>query len=108
MWIIHHLPFCAHCGKEVSPQAIFCPVCGHSLKQAQTVTKPIESVSGWWWLLPFFLVFIGGLIAYFVLKDRNEKTATNMLIFGVVWTLIGPIVLIALAGFLFGFFGSFT
>jgi hypothetical protein len=44
----------------------------------------MEPISGWWWLLPIFLAWIGGLIAYFVLKDRNQKTAEHMLIFGVV------------------------
>jgi heme/copper-type cytochrome/quinol oxidase subunit 2 len=55
--------------------------------------KPAEPISGWWWLVPFFLAWIGGLIAYFVLKDRNQKTAEHMLIFGVVWTFVGAIVI---------------
>lgn len=67
----------------------------------------MEPVSGWWWLVPFFLAWIGGLIAYFALKNRNEKTAKNMLIFGIVWTFI-PIILVAVAGFIFGLFGAFT
>ena len=58
-----------------------------------------------WWLVPFFLAFIGGLIAYFVLKDRNQKTAEHTLIFGVVWTFVGPILV---GGLLFGLFGTFT
>lgn len=72
----------------------------------------MEPISGWWWLLPFFLAWIGGLIAYFVLKDRNSKTAEHMLIFGVIWTFVGVFVVfiffIALAGFMFGLFGSFA
>jgi uncharacterized membrane protein (UPF0136 family) len=55
--------------------------------------KPAEPISGLWWLVPFFLAWIGGLIAYFVLKDRNEKTAEHMLIFGVVWTFVGALVI---------------
>ena len=46
--------------------------------------KPFEKVAGWWWLLPIFLNWIGGLVAYFALKDRNPDTARNML-----WTGIG-------------------
>ena len=65
----------------------------------------MEPISGLWWLVPFFLAFIGGLIAYFVLKDRNQKTAEHMLIFGVVWTFVGPILV---GGLLFGLFGTFT
>ena len=49
---------------------------------------PSERISGWWWLLPFFLTWIGGLIAYIVIKDRNPKTARKMLIFGLVWGFV--------------------
>ncbi len=74
--------------------------------------RPMEQISAWWWLLPFFLAWIGGLIAYFVLKDRNQKTAEYMLIFGVVWTFVGAIVwfvlMVALAGFFFGWVWHFT
>lgn len=56
-------------------------------------------------MLPFFLGWIGGLIGYFVLKDRNSGTAKNILIFGIIWTFI-PIIIVAIAGFLFGFFGT--
>ena len=41
-----------------------------------------------YWLLPFLLAFIGGIVGYFVLKGRNRSTATNLLISGVVWTLV--------------------
>ena len=95
-----NLAFCPHCGKDVSPEAISCPNCGHPLKQVQPVAKPMEQISAWWWLLPFFLAWIGGVHAYIVLKDRNEKTATNMLILGVVWTFVGIIVLAVLNAFL--------
>jgi hypothetical protein len=69
---------------------------------------PKEPVSAAWWLLPFFFALIGGLVGYFLLKDRNRRTATNILIFGAVWTFVGIIFLVALIGFLFGLFGSFT
>ena len=95
------MAFCPYCGKEVSPEAISCPNCGHPLKQAQPVIKPIEQISALWWLVPFFLAWIGGLIAYFVLKDRNQKTAEHMLIFGVVWTFVGAILLAAVGFALF-------
>jgi len=68
--------------------------------------KPAEPISGWWWLVPFFLAWIGGLIAYFVLKDRNQKTAEQMLIFGVVWTFVG--IIIGVVFLLFGLFSAFS
>ncbi len=61
--------------------------------------KTVEKISAWWWLVPFFLAFIGGLIAYFVLKDRNQKTAEHMLIFGVFWTFIVVLTFIGLIVF---------
>jgi uncharacterized membrane protein YvbJ len=99
------LAFCPNCGKEVSPDALACPNCGHPLKQIQPAAKPAEHISAWWWLLPFFLTWIGGLIAYFVLKDRNSKTATNMLIFGIIWAFVGVIITVLFLGFLFGLTG---
>ena len=74
--------------------------------------RPAEQISAWWWLVPFFLAWIGGLIAYFVLKDRNQKTAEYMLIFGIVWTFVGIfflfVVAVGLAGFVFGSVWHFT
>jgi len=102
------MAFCPYCGKEVSPDAYSCPNCGHPLRQPHTPPVPNEPVSAAWWLLPFFLAWLGGLIGYLVLKDRNRGTATNILIFGIVWTFLGIIALIAFAGFLFGLFGTFT
>ncbi|MGD1054830.1 MAG: zinc ribbon domain-containing protein [Nitrososphaerales archaeon] len=95
------MAFCPNCGKEVSPEAFACPNCGHPLRQFQPIPRPNEPVSGLWWLVPFFFAWIGGLIAYFVLKDRNRETAEHMLIFGIVWTFVGGIIV----GFLlFGLF----
>lgn len=70
------------------PEAAACPYCGHPRGQPQTPPIPNEKVSAAYWLLPFFLLFIGGIVGYIVLKARNRSTATNILIFGVVWTLV--------------------
>jgi len=94
------MAFCPNCGKEVSPQAFSCPNCGHPLGQAQPAIKAADQIGWWWWLFPFFLAWIGGLIAYFALKDRNQKTAEHLLIFGIVWTFVGA-VLIGLVFLLF-------
>jgi len=102
------LAFCPNCGKEVSPEAFTCPNCGHPLRQPLPPLEPKKPVSAAWWLLPIFLAWIGGLIGYFVLKDRNRSTATHILIFGVIWTFLGVIVLVAIAGLIFGLFGAFT
>jgi uncharacterized membrane protein YeaQ/YmgE (transglycosylase-associated protein family) len=54
---------------------------------------PPRRVSGAWWLLPIFLGWIGGLIAWLVNKDVDRKQARAMLVTGiassvVVWLVI--------------------
>jgi uncharacterized Tic20 family protein len=74
---------CSNCGAEIDPKAKICPKCG--VEQ----TPLIENVSSAWYLVPFFFEIIGGLIAWFVNKDRNPKKARNFLIFGLIWTVVG-------------------
>ncbi len=102
------MPFCPNCGKEVSPQAVSCPNCGHPLSEAQAPIQPSEDVSALYWLLPFFFGLIGGIVAYVVVKDRNRKMATYMLIFSLVWTLVGVLFAIVLFAFVTGLIGGLT
>jgi len=41
-----------------------------------------------WYLLPILLGIIGGVIGYFVLKDRNRKFAEHLLIAGLVMSVV--------------------
>ena len=52
-------------------------------------------------MLPIFLTWVGGLICYLVLKDRNPKTATSMLILGVVMVAVEVVAWIVVAAILF-------
>lgn len=83
--------FCANCGTKINSKAIICPSCG--VRQAAIN----EDVSSLWYLVPLFFGFIGGVVAWAVNKDRNPKKARNMMIFGILWT-----VLIFVLFFLFG------
>ncbi|MFN0147970.1 MAG: toll/interleukin-1 receptor domain-containing protein [Dehalococcoidia bacterium] len=58
---------------------------------AATMAAP-QAVSGAWWLAPIVFSFLGGLVAYFVIKPANPKTAKNMLIAGIVMTPVWIIV----------------
>jgi hypothetical protein len=40
-------------------------------------------VSGAWWLLPIFMGWLGGLIAWLVNKDVDPQRARQMLITGI-------------------------
>ena len=60
---------------------------------AWAAAAPPRRVSGAWWLLPIFIGWIGGLIAWLVNKDVDPKQARAMLVTGiassvVVWVVI--------------------
>jgi hypothetical protein len=44
----------------------------------------IKNRSGLWYLLPIFFGIIGGVIAWFVIKDNDPKKAKNCLYLGLV------------------------
>jgi hypothetical protein len=49
---------------------------------------PRRRVSGAWWLLPIFMGWLGGLIAWLVNKDVDPKIARAMLITGIVVSVL--------------------
>ena len=57
-----------------------------------------EEVPGWWWLLPIFLTWLGGLIAWLVWKDKNPEKAKKMLIVGIVMIFVWMIIPLAIGG----------
>lgn len=65
------------------------------------VAKLSESVSGWWWLLPIFMAWVGGLITYVVFKDRNARAAKKMLVLGIVMSAVFYLVTLAIFAVLF-------
>jgi uncharacterized membrane protein YeaQ/YmgE (transglycosylase-associated protein family) len=50
---------------------------------------PEKSRSNLWFLLPIFLGLIGGLIAFFVLRQDDPSKAKNCLYLGIVLAIIG-------------------
>ena len=106
-------PYCGnYCGMKVSEQSVrtrACHVCGttddlaacpychrwyckvHDLHECMPESEsPIYNVgpSNLWYLVPFFFGIIGGLIAYVGTKDEDRDMATNLLVFGLFWSLI--------------------
>lgn len=53
---------------------------GHAYGPAQ----PRREVSGAWWLLPIFMGWLGGLIAWLINKDVDPQKARAMLITGII------------------------
>jgi uncharacterized membrane protein YeaQ/YmgE (transglycosylase-associated protein family) len=50
---------------------------------------PEKSRSNLWFLLPIFLGLIGGIIAFFVLRQDDPKKAKNCLYLGIILAIIG-------------------
>ena len=50
--------------------------------------KESKIKSRWWYLLPIFFNVIGGVIAYFILRDDDPKKAKNCLLLGIALIVI--------------------
>lgn len=58
---------------------------------------PAEKISFLFWLLPVFLTWVGGIIAFFLVRKLNPKTAKAMLITGIVLTVVFAVAGVAAA-----------
>ena len=58
---------------------------------------PERSRSNWWFLLPIFIGLIGGIIAYFVLRNDDPRKAKNCLYLGIILAIIGIVLNLTLA-----------
>ncbi|GKS67493.1 hypothetical protein YTPLAS73_10400 [Nitrosarchaeum sp.] len=51
----------------------------------------IKSRSNGWYVLPIFLGWIGGIIAYFILRNDDPRKAKNCLYLGIILGIVGII-----------------
>lgn len=49
----------------------------------------VKRRSSWWFLLPILFNVIGGIIAYFIIKEDDPKKARDCLLLGAILTGIG-------------------
>jgi predicted RNA-binding Zn-ribbon protein involved in translation (DUF1610 family) len=93
--------YCPNCGSELPPASAFCINCGKPIPAptVQPAKPPAEKVSGWWYLVPLLFGIIGGIIAWAATKSRDPANARKMLIFGVVWSVL--LLLLVIAGAVF-------
>jgi hypothetical protein len=96
--------FCTNCGNQMLESVQFCTNCGNSLNlkmdsltSPQQVSSPREA-GRVWYLLPIFLGWAGGIIAWAVIRNRNSKRARNCLIIGVITLIIALIPLLIMIG----------
>ena len=79
---------CMKCGGEYDSAVGFCPSCGK------------DKTSWAWWLLPLFFTWVGGLVGWGVLKDRDGGKAKGLLILGCVmipiWFVINVVIYIVI------------
>ena len=72
----------------------------------ESIEKPKRKPSKAWYLLPILLTWIGGIIGYLLMKDRDKKFAKRLLIVGIILAVVYVIaVFVTGAIFLFGIFG---
>jgi hypothetical protein len=55
---------------------------------ARPGARPARRVSGAWWLLPIFMGWLGGLIAWLVNKDADQAKARAMLFTGIAVSVV--------------------
>ena len=51
--------------------------------------EPERQRSNWWYLVPIFLGLIGGIIAYFALRNDDRRKAKNCLFLGIILGVLG-------------------
>jgi len=77
--------FCSRCGVTNPEGSAFCKNCGSGLvlqvRQAQAAGK--TGTSPMWWLLPVFLLLVGGIITWLVLRKKDPVKARGALIVGI-------------------------
>ena len=89
------IKYCSDCGAKIDLEAEFCPKCGANVKDVSIRQRPpAEKISNGWYCLPLFFGIIGGLIAWVVNRDENPKKAKSFLIFGIIWSLVIPFLII--------------
>ena len=115
---------CVNCGKMVCLECrtllggkMYCQPCADEVfvktpskakaEQPAAIPSaaPVQKVSGAWWLLPVFLWWVGGLIAWASTKGRDPKKAKRMLWWGIGLTFLygaitGILVALVVAGIL--------
>ncbi|HJJ23653.1 MAG TPA: zinc ribbon domain-containing protein [Nitrosopumilus sp.] len=99
---------CNSCGAKIIDNNQFCTECGAQNTGVQQPPPQYQpqypqqnyrqggKPSAAYWLLPIFLQFVGGIIAWACIKNRDPRMAKNTLILGILLTVITPIVYFAI------------
>jgi hypothetical protein len=108
---------CSSCGAQIIDNNQFCTECGAQNTSVQPTPPQYQQQpppqyqqqpppqypgqggkpSAAWWLLPIFLQFIGGIISWIAIHDRDPRMAKNTLILGIVLTVLPGAVFMVIA-----------
>ena len=99
---------CSSCGAQIIDNNQFCTECGAQNTSVQPPPPQYQQPppqyprqggkpSAAWWLLPIFLQFIGGIISWIAIHDRDPRMAKNTLILGIVLTVLPGAVFMVIA-----------
>lgn len=98
--------FCSICGNEETAGKNFCSKCGTKLANTsvkERIERPPRTPkerSSMWYLAPILFGAIGGMVAYFIIRNDAPKMARNCLIIGFILFLI-PVIIMAMFGYSF-------
>lgn len=87
--MIQQLHLCTKCGKDFIGNQ--CPYCGSEPSESSSqfpYTSHIEQPTALWYLLPFLLGLIGGIIAYVAVRHEDTEMAESLLLLSIMWTAI--------------------
>jgi uncharacterized membrane protein YvbJ len=93
---------CPRCNASNTRDSVFCKNCGSrivpNIQQQSGIRASTQSkTSAAWWLLPVFMAWIGGLIAFLVIKDNDRNKAVKLLWTGIGLTIFWIIVSVAVS-----------
>ena len=93
--------FCPQCHTANSADSIFCDKCGFRIinqvqQPATNQANMTGKTSGAWWLMPIFMGWLGGLIAWLVVREKDKAKARSLLITGIVISVLWIAVAIAI------------
>jgi len=91
--------YCSRCGTPNETESFFCESCGSKLTRPENNRSYTSSeqytvdnkTSVAWWLMPILLAWIGGLVAWLVVRETNKVKARYMLWLGIAMTLFWPV-----------------
>jgi hypothetical protein len=91
---------CSRCNTPNTRDSVFCKNCGSRLypdiqQQPDIKVSTQTKTSAAWWLLPIFMAWIGGLIAFLAVKDSDRNKAMKLLWTGIALTIFWIILSVA-------------